>query len=201
MGTSKHKKLMTHGLVLILGMIIGVFAANLWCRAGWKNRELVAKVIEGNNVYYQAMKRQSAIQKEGYKEILTELSRYEEKTIAYTYYDEKEGECYVVLDFYFSDAEQLRGKRELFLKFDEGLEWSSDNATIELWVFEDDAYTRKDDLSFINAGVLSEGIYAGIYIRDLGEQFLFPLHIRVKLTASWTEEKMPEKIMFEYGLW
>lgn len=187
---------MTYLLVFMLGILAGGTLTNLWYHINWEDKELVAKVMEENDVYYQVMERQFMGQKEGYEEVPIELSRYEEKAIAYTCYNEKDKQYYVVLDFYFSDAEQVRGKSELFLKFDERLQWNTDNATAELWVLGDSVYTRKDDLHFTNVGFS----FMGINIRDLNEKD-FPLHIQVKLVAAWAEEEMPEKITFEYGLW
>lgn len=152
--------------------------------------------MEENDIYYQVLDQQSASHNETYWEVPTEAVQYKEKVVAYTYYDKKENQCHTILDFFFSDAAQFCDKSELFLKFDERLQWTTDNATAKLWVFENDGYICKETLPFSNAGFL----LAGIDIQGLNEKD-FPLHIQVDLTAAWAEEDKPEKIVFEYGLW
>lgn len=192
----KSKKMMVYGLVLVLGIIMGILVVNLWQYMGGGNKEPLVNVMDADSTYYQVLERLFTGEKGNCEEIPSELSRYEEKTIVRTYYDVKEKQYHVTLDVYFPDAGQLREKRELFLNFDERLQWTTDQATAELWVFENDGYTHKDDLAFIRAGFCS----AGIYIGDLKESD-FPLHIQIKLVAPWAEEEVPEKISFEYGVW
>ena len=71
-------------------------------------------LMEGNDTYYQVLNQQAASQKETSEEIPTEALQYEEKVVAYTYYDEKEKQCYTTLDFFFSDAERFHNKSEFF---------------------------------------------------------------------------------------
>jgi hypothetical protein len=183
-------------LILILGFVIGIFVTNLCYHMNWENKPPITKVMEENDTYYQVLDQQSASHKETYWEVPTEAVQYKEKVVAYTYYDKNENQCHMILDFFFSDATQFYDKSELFLKFDERLQWTTDNAIAKLWVFENDGYICKETLPFSNAGFLS----AGIDIQALNEKN-FPLHIQVDLTAAWAEEEKPEKIVFEYGLW
>ena len=192
---TKNKKLMFI-LILILGIVIGIFMTHLYYRMKSKNKTPLTKVMEGNDTYHQVLNQQAASQKETSEEIPTEALQYEEKVVAYTYYDEKEKQCYTTLDFFFSDAERFHNKSEFFLKFDERMQWTTDKTTAELWVFKDDGYICKNELPFINAGFHS----AEIDFQDLNKTD-FPLHIQVNLITTWTEDEIPEKIIFEYGLW
>lgn len=86
---TKNKKLMFI-LILILGIVIGIFMTHLYYRMKSKNKTPLTKVMEGNDTYYQVLNQQAASQKETSEEIPTEALQYEEKVVAYTYYDEKE---------------------------------------------------------------------------------------------------------------